>query len=102
MMKQLLLGISILLLLAGTAFAEVGLGISPSKAKIQVQAGETANIDFLVFNTGNRDVDVTMTSEGDITGVVTAHSKRWNVYPLSPEACFSWCNIESDLVYNVK
>ena len=67
MIKQTLLFLIVLAALAGIVSADVGIGISPSRSNVQVEAGQEVSIDFLIFNTGDIDLDVSLTTEGDIS-----------------------------------
>jgi len=62
--------ISLILLSASLISADVGLGISPSKIRDQVNSGETYSIDVLVFNTGSNLANVTLSYSGDLSDMV--------------------------------
>lgn len=54
------------LLCASLANASVGIGISPSKIVIQVEEGQMQEIGLLVFNSGDKPMEINVASEGDI------------------------------------
>ena len=59
-----------LILLAGfiipLADAEVGVGISPSRAVLQIEGGKTQDLSLLVFDSGDGQIKISMSAEGSI------------------------------------
>jgi len=56
------------ILLAGkAAHAEVGVGMSPSKIVLQIEGGTSQDFEFLVFNSGDYPLDISLGSDGDIS-----------------------------------
>lgn len=51
---------------ANLAYADVGIGVSPSKIVLQVEGGKTQEISLLVFNSGDNSMEISVTSEGEI------------------------------------
>jgi len=66
--KYKIFGISIVLVILFMNFASaaVGIGISPSKMRQQIVAGEIFTQDILVFNTGSDAMEINLVAEGEI------------------------------------
>jgi hypothetical protein len=61
--------------------ADVGVGISPSKAVEQIEGGQEREIEFLVFNTGTDDIFITLSVAGDIAKFVTIEKVSDTISP---------------------
>lgn len=81
MKKSVILGFGILVFSLALVSANVGLGISPSKMKEQVVAGETYSYEFLVFNTGSQDIDLTFSTKGDFADFVVIETPDRTIAP---------------------
>lgn len=46
--------------------ADVGVGVSPSKMIEQIQAGQSEEVELLIFNTGDASLDISLSFTGDI------------------------------------
>lgn len=68
-MKKLLIPI-LLLFLFSIAYAEIGVGVSPSKIVLQIEGGKTDSTNLLVFNSGDHTIDISLKAEGDIAEFV--------------------------------
>lgn len=79
------LGIIAILFLVGINLclvsAAVGVGLSPSKLNLQVVGGEVQEIELLVFNTGDRDMELNIIVEGDIADIATIDPESLVVSP---------------------
>lgn len=78
--------------------AEVGLGISPSKMKEQVVAGDTYTYSFLVFNTGSQDIEVSLVVDGEIAEFATVQTP---LLTISPEPSPHEFPIKNGVSFNV-
>jgi len=81
MIKQTLVFLIVLAALAGVVSADVGIGVSPSRSNVQVEAGKEITLDFLVFNTGDGDLDVTISTEGEISDYVELSETTLSISP---------------------
>jgi hypothetical protein len=45
----------------------VGVGVSPSRINLEVEAGKVQELEFLVFNIGDKPIDIYLKAEGDIS-----------------------------------
>lgn len=64
--KLFLLSLVLVILFMNVASASVGVGISPSKMRQQIVAGETLVQEILIFNTGSDAMEITLIAEGEI------------------------------------
>lgn len=64
--KIFLLTFVLVILFMNVASASVGVGISPSKMRQQIVAGETFTQEILIFNTGSEAMEITLVAEGEI------------------------------------
>ena len=60
------LALVLVMLFMNVASAAVGVGISPSKMRQKVVAGETLVQEVLIFNTGSEAMEITLVAEGEI------------------------------------
>lgn len=79
--KKILLVMFLVFFSFALVSADVGIGISPSKMREQVTAGETYTYDFLVFNTGSQDIDLTLSATGEIAEFVTITEPSRTITP---------------------
>jgi hypothetical protein len=49
------------------ASAAVGVGVSPSKINLEVEAGKVQMLEFLVFNIGDKPINISLKADGDIS-----------------------------------
>lgn len=61
--------------------ASIGIGISPSKINLQIESGKTQEIELLVFNTGDKILDIGLNVEGDIKEFTTIEPSSLSVEP---------------------
>ncbi len=63
-----LLGILLLasLIFSNLIYADFGVGISPTRIVIEIQAGEPHQLSLLVFNSGDEQMNISVTASGEI------------------------------------
>lgn len=66
-MKTTLLAVIFLFFMGlGIVSANVGIGVSPTKIVMEIEAGEKVEIPYIVFNTGDSPISVSFNLDGDI------------------------------------
>jgi hypothetical protein len=70
-----------MILILPLANASVGLGISPSKINLEMESGKTQEMELLVFNTGDKTLDISLNVEGDISEFTTVEPLVLTVEP---------------------
>ncbi len=65
-MKKIIFLLTLFIFIVNIAYADVGVGLSPSRVVLEVEGGKTQQIDLLVFNSGDYLMEVGLSSEGDI------------------------------------
>lgn len=75
--------IILILILINTKFiyADVGVGISPSKIVMQLEEGKTHEVSLLVFNSGDNPLEVTLNSEGEIAKFIDIEPESKIIQP---------------------
>jgi hypothetical protein len=63
------------------AAAEVGVGISPTKVALQFESGKEHHFSLLVFNSGDSNLDITLSAEGEIAQYVSFEPTQSSVEP---------------------
>ncbi|MDP3741963.1 MAG: hypothetical protein Q8R15_01475, partial [Candidatus Micrarchaeota archaeon] len=53
-------------MLSSVASADVGIGVSPSRIVMQVEGGQTQEVQLLFFNTGDDSIQVSVGIDGSI------------------------------------
>ena len=81
-MKNLILALVLFSFVSvGIVYAAVGVGVSPSKIVLQIEGGKPQEIDFLVFNSGDSPLEISLSSEGDIAEFTEIEPKSVVVEP---------------------
>lgn len=62
-------------------YADVGVGISPSKIVLQIEGGSFKELDLLIFNSGDDAMDISFNIEGEIAKFTTFDQKSILVEP---------------------
>ena len=62
-------------------YGDVGVGISPSKMILEIEAGKSQQLDILVYNTGDNTLDVTMDIDGEIQSFTKIEKNRFTIEP---------------------
>jgi len=78
---NLLIIIIISIIVSSTVYAAVGVGVSPSKMRFQVEGGKTQRMELLLYNTGDYDLELGVKLEGDIAEIATATPEKVTVKP---------------------
>src|SRR3989338_9394761 len=79
MKKALVLLVALIAVIS--VYADVGVGVSPSKTVIQVEGGEVHELTLLVFNSGDDPLEITLSTEGNIASFTTVETKKILVDP---------------------
>lgn len=61
--------------------ADVGVGISPTKVVLQFESGRESQFSLLVFNSGDSDLKISLSAEGDIAEFVKISPTEENIEP---------------------
>lgn len=67
-LKLGLFGVLVFVLMLNVVSASVGVGISPSKMKEQLIAGQSYTYDILIFNTGSNELEISLAALGELKG----------------------------------
>ena len=80
-MKKIIFLLIFFILIFDIAYADVGVGLSPSRVVLEVEGGKTQQIDLLVFNSGDYPMEISLNSEGDIADFTEIEPKSITVEP---------------------
>lgn len=97
-LRGMLIILAIILILP-LASASIGIGISPSKINLQIESGKTQEIELLVFNTGDKILDISLNVEGDIKEFTTVEP---SILSVEPEPAPQELPIKNGKIFKIK
>lgn len=63
------------------AMADVGVGISPTKVVLQFESGRESQFSLLVFNSGDSNLEISLSADGEIAKLVSVSPTEENIEP---------------------